>query len=178
MALWALKQGIPVEVGAFTVDSAHTTHYGVGYLTNQIKPRLGMVTHISFDRELIGEMVAGVRTHWKGMFAFGLDHTVVNVTKDAIWIRESAVPETGNIARPNPRWILNEYFGGQMPKEIAMPKPHFHAFANQEQAIRDLEIDPALFTPKDQMRKWVREWPTDLKINPAAMMGGAPPAKK
>jgi hypothetical protein len=34
---------------------------------------------------------------------------------------------------------------------------------NQEQAVRDLEIDPALFTPKDQIRPWVREWPQDVK---------------
>ena len=31
------------------------------------------------------------------------------------------------------------------------------------QAVRDLEIDPALFTPKDQMRPWVREFPRDAK---------------
>ncbi len=34
---------------------------------------------------------------------------------------------------------------------------------NQEQAVRDLEIDPALFTLKDQIRPRVREWPQDVK---------------
>ncbi len=39
-ALWALKQGIPMEIGAFTIDSAHTPGYGLGYLSKQIEPRL------------------------------------------------------------------------------------------------------------------------------------------
>ena len=61
-ALWALKQGIPMPVGAFTIDSSHTP--GVGYLTKQVEPRLAMTTHFSFDRELLGEALAEVRTHW------------------------------------------------------------------------------------------------------------------
>ena len=48
--------------------------------------------------------------------------------------------------------------------------------ANQEQSVRDLEIDPALFTPKDQMRQWAR-LPAEMKVNPAEFLGG-PPAKK
>ena len=46
------------------------------------------------------------------MFAFGIDHTVVNVTKDAIWIREAALPDTANTTRPNPQWLVQEMFGG------------------------------------------------------------------
>lgn len=79
----------------------HTPHYGAGYLANLVQPRLAMATHLSFDRELIGEMMAGVRMHYKGLFAFGIDHTVVNVTKDRVWLREAALPETTNIARPD-----------------------------------------------------------------------------
>ena len=64
-ALWALKQGIPEVIGAYTIDSAHTSGYGVGYLANQVKPRIAMATHFSFDRELLGEAVAEVRANWK-----------------------------------------------------------------------------------------------------------------
>ena len=134
-----------------------------------------MTTHFSFDRELLGEAVAEVRTHWKGMFAFGMDHTVVNVTKDAIWIREAALPDSANTARPNPKWMVEEMFGGKVPQEIVLPKPPFLISDNQEQYVRDLEIKPEVFTPPDQVRKWVREWPTDLKIDPAALMGQPPP---
>ena len=176
-ALWGLKQGIPEVVGAFTIDSSHSPGYGVGYLAKQVEPRLAMATHFSFDRELLGEAVAEVRTHWKGMFAFGIDLTVVNVTKDAIWIREAAVPDIANTTKPNPQWMVQELFGGVVPKEIVFPNPQHTIAAVQEQAVRDLEVDPEKFTPPDQIRKWVREWPTDLKINPAMLMG-QPPEKK
>jgi ribonuclease Z len=176
-ALWALKQGIPMEIGAFTIDSAHTPGYGLGYLSKQIEPRLAMATHFSFDIELLGEAVAEVRTHWKGMFAFGVDLTVVNVTRDAIWIREAAIPDSANTTRPNPKWMVDELFGGVLPKEIAFPPPKFTVASQQDQAIRDLEIKPETFTPPDQIRKWVREFPVDLKLDPAALLG-QPPAKK
>jgi hypothetical protein len=50
-------------------------------------------------------------------------------------------------------------------------KPKFLITDIQEQAVRDLEINPEQFTPPDQVRNWVREFPTDLKINPAALLG-------
>jgi len=131
------------------------------------------VTHLSFDRELIGEMMAGVRMHYKGMFAFGIDHTVVNVTKDRVWIREAALPDTANIARPNFEWMIQNQFDGKIPGEMTLKNP---LLAGQEQSIRDLEIDPVLFTPKDQIREWAR-LPAEYKVNPAALLGG-PPAKK
>lgn len=173
-ALWSLKQGAPIEVGAFTIDSAHTPHYGLGYLAREVNPRLALATHVSYDKELIGEMMAGVRLHWKGMFAFGIDHTVINVTRDAFWIREAAIPETANATRPNPKWMIDNIFDGKPPKEL--PKPKYLVADNQEQSIRDLEIQPETFTPTDQLRKWVREWPKD--INPAQMFGGGPPPAK
>jgi ribonuclease Z len=173
-AIWALKQGIPEALGAYTIDSAHSPHYGVGYLMKQINPRIGMVTHFSFDRELLGEMVAGVRTHWNGMFAFGIDHTVVNVTKDAIWVREAAIPNTANTTRASMKWMVKEMFGGKMPQETTMPSPKFKIKDIQEQAVRDLEIEPEQFTPADQLRKWVREYPTDLNIAPSAPPGQEP----
>ena len=176
-ALWALRQGIPTAVGAFTIDSAHSPGYGAHYLTKKVDPRLAMATHFSFELELLGEAVAEVRTHWKGMFAFGVDRTVVNVTKDAIWIREAAIPGSANMPRPNPKWMVEEMFGGQIPKEITMPKPRFLVTDNQAQDIRDLEIKPEVFTPPDQIREWVRAWPTDLNIDPAALMGQQPEKK-
>ena len=163
-------------IGAFTIDSAHSPGYGVGYLTNLVQPRIGMATHFSFDLELLGEALAEVRTHYKGMFAFGIDHIVVNVTKDAIWIREAALPDTANTTKPSPQWLIETMFGGVIPKEIVMPKPAHTVATVQEQSVRDLEIKPEEFTPPDQIRKWVREWLVDLKIDPAALMG-QPPGK-
>ncbi len=172
--LWALKQGVAPFVGAFTIDNFHTPHYAVGYLANLVQPRLAMATHVSFDRELIGEMTAGVRLHYKGLFAFGIDHTVVNVTKDRVWLREAALPDTTNNARPSLEWMLQNNFDGKMPPEVTIKNPFL---ATQEQSIRDLEIDPALFTPKDQMRQWAR-LPAEMKISPANLLGGEQALKK
>ena len=174
--LWALKQGVPPTMGAMTIDNFHTPHYGVGFLSNLVQPRLAMATHVSYDRELIGEMLAGVRMHYKGMFAFGIDHTVVNVTRDRLWIREAALPETANTARPSMEWLIENNFGGKLPTEMTIKNP---ILPNQEQSVRDLEFDPALFTPKDQMRPWARVslWPPEAKIKPAQLLGGAPASK-
>jgi len=107
------------------------------------------------------------------MFAFGIDHTVVNVTKDRVWIREAALPETANSRLPDLQSLMQNNFGGKVPTEMTIKNP---LWAVQEQSIRDLEIDPALFTPKDQMRQWAR-FPAEIKINPADYLSG-PPAKK
>ena len=42
-----------------------------------------MVTHMSYDEELVPEIVAGIRYHYNGLFQFGApDVVVVNVNKD------------------------------------------------------------------------------------------------
>jgi len=171
--LWALKQGVAPFMGAVTIDNFHTPHYAVGYLANLVQPRLAMATHVSFDRELVGEMLAGVRMYYKGLFAFGIDHTVVNVTKGNVWIREAALPDTANVVRPTQEWMFQNIFDGKMPVETTSKNP---VLAGQEQGNRDLEIDPALFTPKDQMRPWARVhlMGPEVNVNPARFIGGPP----
>jgi ribonuclease Z len=170
--LWALKQGVSPVLGAYTLDNFHTPHYGVGYLANLVQPRIAMATHVSFDRELVGEMLAGIRMHYKGLFAFGIDHTVVNVTKDRVWVREAALPETSNVTRPDPAWLVQQNFAGVVPGAMMVPNPFA---ATQEQAIRDLEIDPARFTPRDQMRPWARPGAApEMLLNPGLMLGMPP----
>ena len=67
-----------------------------------------------------------------------------------------------------------ELFGGVVPKEITFPPPKHTIAAVQEEAVRKLEIAPDKFTPPDQMRPWVREWPAGLKVDPAKLMGPPP----
>ena len=96
--LQALKFGMPAIIGMNTINQAHSPHYAVGYMFNKIQPRLAMVTHVSYDEDLIPEIVAGIRMHYSGLFQFGApDIVVVNVTKDAIWTRKAAIPEAGNM---------------------------------------------------------------------------------
>ncbi|MBI4675630.1 MAG: MBL fold metallo-hydrolase [Chloroflexi bacterium] len=175
VTLWGLKQGVSPFIGAFTLDNFHTTHYAAGYLANLIQPRLAMACHISFDRELVGEMMAGVRMHYAGMFAFGIDHTVVNVTRDRVWIREAALPETTNTARASAEWLLQNQFDGKMPQPVMASNPFLPI---QEQFVRDQEIDPSLFTPKDQMRQWAHPLPPKFPMDPASLQGMQPPPHK
>ena len=100
---------------------------------------------------------------------------MVNVTKDRLWIREAGLPESGNSRMPSPQWMLKEQFGGAVP--TAFPLMSHKLKDIQEQSIRDLEIKPARYAPKDQLREEVREWPDDL--SPAKLMSGlAPPQQK
>ena len=90
-ALMTVKSGVPEQIYNMTIDGVHTDHYAAGYMIKQVNPRIGMVTHTSFDSDLLGEALAGVQAHWDGLFAFGApDGVVVNVTKDAIWNRRGA----------------------------------------------------------------------------------------
>ena len=98
----SLKFGVPPVMLNSTIDMAHTTHYEAGYLINQVKPRLGMITHLSLDEAIVPELLAGIRSHWKGLFQFGApDVVVVNVTKDAIWTRRAALPESASPRMPS-----------------------------------------------------------------------------
>ncbi len=96
--LQSLKFGVPPVIVTTTIDGGHTPHYATGYMFQQVQPRLAMATHVTYDDELVPEMVAGIRTHWDGLFQFGApDVVVVNVTKKAIWTRKAALPESANL---------------------------------------------------------------------------------
>ena len=59
---------------------------------------------MSFDEELVPEIVAGIRHHYHGLFQFGApDVVVVNVDKDSVWTRKAVIPDAGNMSRPTPR---------------------------------------------------------------------------
>ncbi len=168
VTLWAMKQGVSPYLGAYTIDTYHTPHYAAGYLSNLVQPRLAMSCHVSYDRELLGELLAGVRMHYKGFFAFGIDHTVVNVTKDKIWIRESAAPESTNTRKADSDWLIKNEFDGQAPGPMTVPNP---VYTGQEQSVRDLEIPPEKYTPPDQMRPSGRVTGPTITMDPSAMLG-------
>ena len=49
--LSTLKFGMPAIMTNMTIDQAHTPHYATGYLFNQVRPRLAMVTHLELEHE-------------------------------------------------------------------------------------------------------------------------------
>jgi ribonuclease Z len=112
--------------------------------------------------------VAEVRAHWDGLFQFGgPDVQVINVTKDAIWSREAAIPKNASPPSMDPRWFVPP--GQELPKEISFPTPRLPREKQQEQFVRDLEIDPDLYFPPDAKRKLVQQWP-GITINPREML--------
>ena len=133
-ALVSVESGVPEQIYNMTIDGVHTDHYAAGYMIKQVNPRIGMVTHTSFDSDLLGEALAGVQAHWDGLFAFGApDGVVVNVTKEAIWNRLAPLPEAAN---PRPA-----------PDRPPVPKPHLSVGKLVDKKTRSAEIDPATYTP-------------------------------
>jgi ribonuclease Z len=171
-----LKYGLPPQIVNYTVDLHHSPHYAVGYMMKQINPRAGMVTHLSYDEDVVAETVAGVRAHWDGLFLFGApDVAVVNVTKDAIWYRMAALPDATGQVMPF-REIMEKTAaqGVPLPKKFVFPNPRSPREEQQEQQTRDYEIDPKKYYPPDVARVPMTHWPKDYTIDIEAMLGTQP----
>ena len=151
-------QGVPPFLARYTIDTHHTPAYAAGYLANKIKPRLFMTTHQDFDPFLNEEAVAEIRYHWKGPYHFGApDGIVVNMTKDAIWVRDGVIPEY-----PNNRAPQQNFANGQ----LVVPHPRRSRAEIQEPFVRENEIDPKEYYPPGYHPELLTEWPveTDLVV--------------
>lgn len=160
-ALMQLKMGYPPELYNYIIDTHHTPHYAAGYLFKEVNPRIGMVCHLEYEPDLVNEVSAGIRAHWPGLFAYGApDVVVVNVTKDAVWVRDAVLPELGTVSRPSKPEQIVEMFGenGQLPSVIKIPAPRIPREEQQDPYLREIEIDPQEYTPQDVQRDLVLEW--------------------
>jgi hypothetical protein len=110
-----------------------------------------MTTHMPFDPYLNEETVAEVRQHWNGPYHFGApDGIVVNVTKDKVWVREGVIPDF-----PNSRAPQFDFSKGQ----LVVPHPPTSREKIQEPFVREHEIDPNLYYPKDYQPQLLPVWP-------------------
>jgi len=167
-SLSAMKVGSPAELWEYTIDIYHTMYYAAGYLFKQAQPRMAAICHFEWSGDqLMAESVAQVRSHWKGLFMFGLDLQVINVTKDAIWSREAVIADGAAPANMDPRWFVKP--GEKLPEKIEFPTPTMPREVQQEQFVRDLEIDPKLYYPPGAYRKPVQKWP-GVTLNPREML--------
>lgn len=167
-ALMQQKYGLPLWLYNYTIDTHHTPHYAAGYLMKQVQPRIAMATHVEYEEDLLGELIAGIRVHYDGFFAFGApDVMVVNVTKDAIWLRMAALPRLTGSRIPDFRKVLGI---PEVPDELELPRPRKPREEQQEQLTRDLEIDPALYYPADVAREPLTQLPDPLKMPLKEMM--------
>ncbi len=158
-AIMAMKWGTPEFMTEFTIDTYHTPYYAAGKLFSEVNPRLGMITHTNYEEELMGESVAEVRAHWKGMFIFGApDVMVVNITKDSIWARKAAIPPGSASGSMDPRAMFPP---GQLPEKLRLPDPVRPREMQQEQFLRDMELDPDEYYPPDADRDISTQWPEE-----------------
>jgi len=158
-AIMAMKWGTPEFMTEYTIDTYHTPYYAAGKLFSEVNPRLGMITHTNYEEELMGESVAEVRAHWKGMFIFGApDVMVVNVTNDSIWARKAAIPPGSASGSMDPRAMFPP---GQLPEKLRLPDPVRPREMQQEQFLRDMELDPDDFYPPDADRDISTQWPEE-----------------
>ena len=67
----------------------------------------------------------------------------------------------------NPRWFVKP--GEKLPEKIEFPTPRMPREAQQEQFVRDLEIDPKKYYPPDAYRKPTQKWP-GITLNPREML--------
>jgi ribonuclease BN (tRNA processing enzyme) len=149
-------QGVPPFLARYTIDTHHTPAYASGYLANQIKPRMFMTTHMSYDPYVAEETVAEVRQHWKGPYHFGApDGIVVNMTKDQVWVREGVLPDF-----PNSRAPQFDFTNGQ----LVVPHPPTSREEIQEPFVREQQIDPKKYYPKGYHPELLEDWPVDTDL--------------
>lgn len=166
MNVQALKFGMPTIIGTSTIDMCHTPHYATGYMFKQVQPRLAMVTHLSYDEAMVPEMVAGIRTHWDGLFQFGApDVIVVNVTKDAIWTRRAALPDDANFSRPAKKDAIALFDLSLTHTTVDFPNPQNSITDLEGPVPRNVEFDPRHYYPPDVYRKPEPAFPKDFKID-------------
>jgi ribonuclease BN (tRNA processing enzyme) len=161
------KMGYPEPIYNLIIDTSHTPHYAAGYLFKEVNPRIGMVCHLEYATDLLNEISAGIRAHWQGLFAYGApDVVVVNVTKDAVWVREAVLPELGTVAQPSKPEQILEMFGenGKLPPVIEIPNAKESRKTQLDPYLLEIEIDPKKYTPADVQRELVTEW-TPMKID-------------
>jgi ribonuclease Z len=137
----------------------------------EVQPRLAMATHLSYDEEMVPEMVAGIRTHWDGLFQFGApDGVIVNVTKKAIWTRKAALPESTNFARPSAKEAIELFDLGLTKTTVNFPDPKYTVSDIEDPASRNVEYDAKLYYPPDVYRKPNPVFPKGFKIDLKQML--------
>jgi ribonuclease Z len=168
-AILSMKWGTPEFMTEYTIDTYHTPFYAAGKMFSDINPRLGMITHTNYEEELMAESIAEIRQHWDGMFIFGApDVMVVNITKDSIWARKAAIPPGAASGSLDPRLMFPP---DQLPDKLRLPAPARPREMQQEQFLRDMEIDPHSYYPEDADRFISNVWPEEgVEIDVATLL--------
>jgi ribonuclease Z len=156
--LISTKWGVDNEIVDYILDTHHTPHYAAGFMMKQIKPRAGVITHCDESMTTVPELLNGIRTHWKGPLVFGKDLTVINITKDAMWIREGVASDAAENPNQDGDQVFRRKFNSVESNDIP-PYPKRSREEMQEEKTRNNEIDPKKYYPAGFLRKLVTRWP-------------------
>ena len=169
VSLSAQVLGMPPAMAAYTVDNAHTPGYGLGYICKKAQPKVCVATHYSYDDIFNNEMVAEVRHHFKGAFAFGApDLVTFNIHSDGkVWWREGVAGDSSQTPKP----VFKT-------KTIKFPAPKHQVYDVINDTVEANEIDPKKWYPRGHRPDLVKEWPLteDVEI-PNPFAPAPPPAK-
>ena len=90
---------------------------------------------------------------------------VVNVTKDAIWVRDASLVGLGNLRKPKPADVLALAVDtGRGAGQFVLPSVKLPREQQQDAYVRKMEIDPAKYYPADVKRDLVLAMPTIKEI--------------
>ena len=88
-----------------------------------------------------------------------------DVTKDAIWVRDASLVGLGNPRRPQPADAFALAVDpGRGLGQVLLPKVRMPREEQQDAIYRQLEIDPAKYTPKDVQCPLVTEMPSAVEM--------------
>ena len=88
-----------------------------------------------------------------------------DVTKDAIWVRDASLVGLGNPRKPQPADAFALAVDpGRGLGQVLLPKVRMPREEQQDAIYRQLEIDPAKYTPKDVQRPLVTEMPSAVEM--------------
>jgi ribonuclease BN (tRNA processing enzyme) len=166
VSLSAQVLGMPPAMAAYTVDNAHTPGYGLGYICKKAQPKVCVATHYSYDDIFNNEMVAEVRHHFKGAFAFGApDLVTFNIHSDGkVWWREGVAGDSSQTPKP----VFKT-------KTIKFPAPKHQIYDVINDTVEANEIDPKKWYPRGHRPDLVKEWPLTEDVEIPNPFAPAPP---
>jgi ribonuclease Z len=90
----AQKGGMPLEVAALIVDSAHTSAAMVGTVFERAGARMSAIFHLAVDHDTVGPVFAEMRTRYDGPAVICQDLTVFDITAEAVVVRQRTLDPT------------------------------------------------------------------------------------
>ena len=135
-------------------------------MIKQVNPRMAWSPTPRTTRTCSPSRSPASRAHWDGLFRFGApDGVVVNVTKDAIWTRQSAWPDAAN---PRPATTETELAAayGSEPRTVPAPSRTVSDLVSKRRLAK--AVPASRYVPPSVARAPVHEFPRQRAAEEAA----------